>query len=298
MKKIKSKITGVGSYLPSKIVTNYDLSKTLDTDDLWIRERTGIRQRHIADETEDTSDLGTHAAKNALKDSNTDPFSIDMIIVATTTSDKVFPSVAAKIQSKLQASNAFAFDIQAVCSGFVYALSVADNYIKLGQAKKILVIGAEKLSKIIDWNDRRTAILFGDGAGAVVLEANQSSEDPSDILYSKLYTDGSLYNILQTSNGAHMSPKSIKIEMEGKEVFKHAVSKMFDAVSKALNQLDITTNDIDFIIPHQANNRIISALQKKLGLDKNKVISSVETHANTSAASIPLALKEKLYLKL
>ena len=282
-----AKIIAAGSYLPKKIVTNYDLEKKIDTTNEWIVERTGILKRHIV-ENELTSDISVKAAINALNNSDIDILDIDMIIVATTTPDLTFPSTATIIQSKIGAKNAFAFDIQAVCSGFVYALSVANNFIKTGQASNILVIGADTLSKIVDWQDRNTCVLFGDGAGAVILSATDNKNE--GILSSHLASDGNLVNILKTTGGISLAKNTGYIEMSGKEVFKHAVEKMSDCVIKSLNSANLSIENIDLLIPHQANIRILNSVAKKLKLPLEKVIVTVQDHANTSAASIPLAL--------
>lgn len=286
--KIKSKITATGSYLPKKIVTNQDLEKLVDTTNEWILERTGISQRHIVAENELTSDLAFAAAKNALADAKISAEEIEMIIVATTTPDLTFPATATTLQAKLGAKKAFAFDIQAVCSGFVFALNCADNFIKSGQVKNALVIGAESLSRIVDWNDRNTCVLFGDGAGAVLLQA--TNEENSGIIACDLYSDGTLNNILKTSGGPSLNQKSGFIEMAGKEVFKHAIDKMSKSVLSALSKVGLTTKDIDLLIPHQANLRILNAVAARLELPEEKIIITVQNHANTSAASIPLAL--------
>jgi 3-oxoacyl-[acyl-carrier-protein] synthase-3 len=286
--KIKAKIISTGSYLPQKIVTNIDLSKTVETSDEWILERTGIKQRHVAAENELTSDIATAAALRALENSGLKPEEIDMIILATTTPDLTFPATATKVQAKLNAKNAFAFDIQAVCSGFVFAIATADNFIKSGQVKTALVIGADILSRIVDWKDRNTCVLFGDGAGAVILQA--TTEEKSGIIASDLHSDGSLTDLLKTSGGTSLSQKSGFIEMAGKEVFKHAVEKMSKSVLNVLKKAELTIKDIDLLIPHQANLRILNAVAERLELTKEKVIITVENHANTSAASIPLAL--------
>ena len=284
---LNAKIIATGSYLPKKIVTNYDLEKTIDTTNEWIVERTGILKRHIV-ENELTSDISVKAAINALNNSDIDVLDIDMIIVATTTPDLTFPSTATIIQSKIGAKNAFAFDIQAVCSGFVYALSVANNFIKTGQASNILVIGADTLSKIVDWQDRNTCVLFGDGAGAVILSATDNKNE--GILSSHLASDGDLVNILKTTGGVSLTKNTGYIEMSGKEVFKHAVEKMSDCVIKSLASAKLSIENIDLLIPHQANIRILNSVAKKLKLPLEKVIVTVQDHANTSAASIPLAL--------
>jgi 3-oxoacyl-[acyl-carrier-protein] synthase-3 len=287
-----TKILSCGSYLPDKILTNDDLAKTVDTNDAWITERTGIKQRHIAADNEYCSDLGYKAAQAALAKANLSSDNIDGIIVATTTADNIFPATATKIQHKLNIKNAFAFDVQAVCSGFVYGLTLADLYIKSGKANNILIIGAETLSRILDWQDRNSCILFGDGAGAVILSKNTTTE--SNIIDSEIHSDGSLYEILNTNGGPSLTKGAGVITMQGKEVFKNAVTKMSSSVKSLLakNQLDIS--EINLLIPHQANQRILSAVGKKLNLPEDKVISTVNLHANTSAASIPLALSVAL----
>ena len=285
---LKSKIIATGSYLPKKIVTNLELTKTVDTSDEWIFDRTGIRQRHIAADGELTSDIATQAALKALESCGFKAEDLEMIIVATTTPDLTFPATATTVQAKLNAKKAFAFDIQAVCSGFVYAVNVADNFIKSGQVKNALVIGADVLSRIVDWQDRNTCVLFGDGAGAVLLQATE--DENSGIIASTLHSDGSLNNILKTNGGVSTNQKSGVIEMLGKEVFKHAVDKMVKSVLTTLKKADLKTTDIDLLIPHQANARILTAVADKLELAADKVIMTVEKHANTSAASIPLAL--------
>lgn len=290
MSKIHSVITATGSYLPAKIVTNNDLAKTVDTSDEWIFSRTGIKQRHIAATGELTSDLAVKAVNAAIATSS-QPIKvedIELIIVATTTPDLTFPATATTVQAKIGAKNAFAFDVQAVCSGFVYALSVADNFIKSGQVKNAVVIGAETLSRIVDWNDRNSCVLFGDGAGAVILQA--SEEENRGIIASKLSSDGSLNDILKTSGGPSFNQQAGIIQMAGKEVFKHAVEKMAKSVIDVLEKVNLKTADIDLLVPHQANARILSSVANKLGLADDKVILTVEGHANTSAASIPLAL--------
>ncbi len=286
--KVKSKIISTGSYLPKKFLTNYDLEKTVDTTDSWIFERTGIKKRHLAEENELTSDIAFEASKRALENSDLKAEDIDMIILATTTPDLTFPATATKVQAKLNANSAFAFDIQAVCSGFVFAMATADNFIKSGQVKNALVIGADILSRIVDWKDRNTCVLFGDGAGAVVLQA--TTEESSGIISSDLHSDGSLNDILKTSGGPSSNQKSGFIEMAGKEVFKHAVDKMSKSVIAALKKANLKVSDIDLLVPHQANARILSAVANRLELSEEKIILTVESHANTSAASIPLAL--------
>jgi 3-oxoacyl-[acyl-carrier-protein] synthase-3 len=285
---IRSKIIATGSYLPDKIVSNFDLTKIVDTSDEWIVERTGIKNRHIAKENELTSDLAFFASKKALKNANFDADKIELIIVATTTPDLTFPACATILQKKLNAKNAFAFDVQAVCSGFVYAINIADNFIKTKQVKNALVVGSETISRIVDWQDRNTCVLFGDGAGAVILEA--TTDKNSGILACKLNSDGNLGDILKTSDGVSFSQKTGFINMQGTDVFKHAVDKMTQCVLDTLALIDLKTSDIDFLVPHQANIRILKNVANKLKIDINKVIITLQDHGNTSAASIPLAL--------
>lgn len=285
---IKSKITSTGSYLPEKFLTNFDLAKIVETSDEWVVERTGIKQRHIVAADEMTSDMAVKAALQALKAHHIKAEEIEMIVVATTTPDLTFPATATTVQAKLGAKKAFAFDIQAVCSGFVYAINIADNFIKSGQVKNALVIGADALSRIVDWSDRNTCVLFGDGAGAVLLEATHEAD--SGIIACDLHSDGSLNGLLKTSGGTSSSQKAGFIEMQGKEVFKHAVDKMAKSVLSCLKKADLKAEDIDLLVPHQANLRILNAVADKLKLPLEKVILTVENHGNTSAASIPLAL--------
>ena len=285
---VRSVILSTGSYLPEKILTNADLETMVDTSDEWITQRSGIKERHIAAENETTADLAIAAARDAVKNGDIDPATIDGVIVATTTPDQTFPSVAVKVQAALGIPVGIAFDVQAVCTGFVYALATADNFIKAGQVKRILVVGAEKMSSILDWEDRTTCVLFADGAGAVVLEAQEGSE--SGILSTHLYADGSLRDLLYTDGGASSTGTSGHIVMHGREVFKHAVNFMADAVNDALRKNNINASDIDWLVPHQANIRIIEATAKKLEMQMDKVVVTVQGHGNTSAASIPLAL--------
>lgn len=286
-----SVVKGYGSYLPERIVKNSELEKTLDTNDAWITERTGITQRHIAADTEMTSHLGTKAAQKALALTGLTPDDIDLVIVATSTPDNTMPSTATKIQHQLGMTRGAAFDVNAACSGFVYGLTIADNFIRTGSARRALVIGAEVMSRILDWNDRSTCILFGDGAGAFILEAAPEAEKRG-ILLAKICSDGQYYDILNTTGGVSASKMAGFITMNGKEVFRHAVSKMAEVVSVSLTELSLTAHDIDWVIPHQANVRILQSVAKKLNLDDGQLISTVAIHANTSAASIPLALCE------
>lgn len=286
-----AKIIGYGAYLPQKILSNEELSKNLDTNDEWIFSRTGIKNRHIAAENEYTSDLAAHALKAALVNAQLDASQLDGIILATTTPDVVFPSTATIVQQKVEACNAFAFDISAVCSGFVYALSVANAMLYTPQYKRIAIIGAETMSRIVDWNDRSTCILFGDGAGTIILERCDSVEEKG-IIAIDIASDGNCSDILKVGGGVSSGNLEAKLSMNGKEVFKHAVEKMSQSTHNMLQNNNLTEEDIDFIIPHQANIRIINAIAQRLGIDEAKIISTVANHANTSAASIPLAFAE------
>jgi len=282
-----SRILGTGSYLPDRILTNADLEKLIDTNDQWIVDRTGIRERHIAAEGEFTSDLATHAARAALDAAGLVPDDIDLLLVATTTPDLVFPSTACIMQSKLGMTNGKpAFDLQAVCSGFIYALSVADQFIKTGAAKHVLVVGAETLSRITDWNDRGNCILWGDGAGAVVLGA---SDEPG-IIATHIHADGRHKELLRTTTGASTGThEPALMRMEGNAVFKMAVNTLDRIVDETLEANGLSKSDIDWLVPHQANIRIISATAKKLGMSMDNVVTTVAGHGNTSAASVPLA---------
>ena len=282
-----SRILGTGSYLPARILTNADLEKLVETNDQWIVERTGIRERHIAAEGELTSDLATQAARAALEVAGLAPDDIDLLLVATTTSDLVFPSTACIVQSKLGMTNGKpAFDLQAVCSGFVYAMSVADQFIKTGAAKHVLVVGAETLSRITDWNDRGNCILWGDGAGAVVLGA---SSEPG-IIATHIHADGRHKELLRTTTGASTGlAEPAVMRMEGNAVFKMAVNTLDRIVDETLEANGLQKSEIDWLVPHQANIRIISATAKKLGMSMDNVVTTVADHGNTSAASVPLA---------
>ena len=279
-----ARITGTGSYLPPKIVTNFDLEKTLDTSDEWITARTGIKERRIVT-NESTCDLALEASLNALSMAEIDPQDIDLIILSTTTPDKIFPATATMLQNRLGASCP-AFDLQAVCAGFVFAMSTAQQYIENGSAKNILVVGSETMSKIVDWKDRSTAILFADGAGAVVLSADQNK----GIRHSKLYSDGNYLSSLHVNNNRINELGTI--EMEGNEVFKIAVNKLSEVAEETLKDCNMTSEDIDWMVPHQANIRIINAIAKRIKLPLDKIILTLDKHGNTSAASIPLALDE------
>ena len=282
-------IVGSGAYLPKKILTNYDLSKKIDTSDEWITSRTGIKERHIADKNQLNSDLAFEAAKRAIKNSKIKASNIDLIIVATSTPDNTFPSTATKVQAKLGIKKGFAFDIQAACTGFIYALSIADNYLSNNQATFALVIGSEIFSRILDWKDRSTCVLFGDGAGAIIL-GKQKKNKKSRIISTELYSDGRFYNLLYVDGGVSLNQKAGYLKMNGKEVFKHAITKLVKIVKLNLKKNNLKINDIDWIIPHQANKRIMVSTAKKLKIPFNKVLMTIEKHANTSSASIPLTL--------
>ena len=286
---LRSQIIGCGSYLPEKILTNEDLAATVDTSDQWIVERTGIRQRHIAADGELTSDLAFHSAERALRDAGMAAQDLDMIVLATTTPDNTFPATATKVQAMLGLTSGAAFDIQAVCSGFLYGLSVGDNFIKVGQAETVLVIGAETFSRIIDWQDRSTCVLFGDGAGAVVLKGNASA-DGRGILSTHLHSDGRLNDLLYVDGGPSSTMTVGHVRMSGREIYRHAVLNLSSIVKEAVEANGLSTEDIDWVVPHQANKRILDSTTRKLGLDGERVVVTVERHANTSAASIPLAL--------
>lgn len=287
----KSKIIGCGSFLPEKILHNNDLSLSLDTSDEWIKTRTGISTRHIIDDDQYTSNIAAESAKIAIKNANISVNDITTIIVATTTPDKTFPATAVYVQELLGIKNAASFDIQAVCAGFPFGLNIADSMIKSGASKNILLVCADSMSRILDWSDRSTSVLFGDGAGSVVItEAN--NDDTSYIVDSKIYSDGSFADILKTSGGVSTTKSAGFVSMNGKEVFKHAVKKMSDIMIELLEKNNLTIDDIDHIIPHQANIRIIDAIIDKLNISSDKVVKTVSKHANTSAASIPLALHD------
>ncbi len=292
MSLIRSAIKGCGGYLPEKILTNDDLAKIVDTNDEWIYGRTGIRERHIAAEGELTSDLGIKAALQALDRAQLDPTDIDLIILATSTPDNTFPATAVTIQAELGITQGAAFDLQAVCSGFVYALATADNFLTAGQFRRALVIGSEVFSRILDWEDRGTCVLFGDGAGAVVLEAEEQNGDDADhgILITKLRSDGRHRDKLYVDGGPSSTGTVGHLRMQGREVFRHAVTNISDIIEEILEGSAYSVDQIDWFVPHQANKRILDGTARKIGLDPNKVVMTVEGHANTSAASIPLAL--------
>ena len=292
---IYSRITGTGSYLPEKVVTNHDLEKIMDTDDQWIRERTGIRERRVVVEGETTTTLAEHACRNALEAADVDPGDIDLLVMGTTTPDLVFPSSACLIQKKLGLPDCGAMDINAACSGFIYALSVADKYIRCGDAKKVLVCGSETLTSMVNWNKRDTAVLFGDGAGAVVLEAS----DEAGILSTHIHANGDHAELLNTEVGVSRGFKGIEendgkpeLLMKGNEVFKVAVRTLGRIVDETLEANNMDKSELDWLIPHQANLRIIVATARKLDMSMDQVVISVDRHGNTSAASVPLALDE------
>jgi 3-oxoacyl-[acyl-carrier-protein] synthase-3 len=290
---IYSRITGTGSYLPEKVLTNHDLEKMVDTTDQWITERTGSKKRHLAADSETTCDLAEHAARAAMNAAGIDSAAIDLIIVATTTPDRIFPSTACLLQERLNIHGCAAFDVQAVCTGFVYALGVADKFLRAGDASCALVVGAETLSRIINWEDRATCVLFGDGAGAVIL---QGSDEPG-ILSTHLHADGAYKELLTVPAGISEHPEYIQqgkgnIVMQGNEVFKMAVNTLGRIVDETLAKNKLKKSDIDWLVPHQANIRIISATAKKLKMNMDHVVVTVDEHGNTSAASIPLALDQ------
>ena len=301
----RSIITGCGSFLPENIVTNSDLAKLVNTTDEWITARTGISQRHIAVEGQNTSDLAFEAAKKALSSAGIKPSQVDTIILATTTPDRTFPATATKVQAMLGMTSGAAFDVQAVCSGFIYGLSIGDNFIKAGQSETVLVIGAETFSRIIDWKDRGTCVLFGDGAGSVVLQSskikkpnpeknNKNNNFTRGIISTHIFSDGSTNELLYVDGGPSSTKTVGHVKMLGKEVFKHAVKNLSSVVYEALRVNNLKTEDLNWLVPHQANKRILDSTAKKLGISEKKVIVTVDKHANTSAASIPLALDEGL----
>jgi 3-oxoacyl-[acyl-carrier-protein] synthase-3 len=294
MSVIRSVVAGTGAYLPEKILTNADMAKIVDTSDEWILERTGISQRHIAADGETTSDLAVKASQAALEASGISAADLDLIVMATTTPDDTFPAAATHVQRRLGMTRGAAFDVQAVCSGFIYALNVADNFIRVGQAKNVLVIGAETMSRLLDWTDRTTCVLFGDGAGALVLTAGEGQGTPADqgVLSSHIYSDGRLRDLLYVDGGPSTTQTTGHLRMQGKEVFKHAVTNISAAIMAALEANQLQASDIDWFVPHQANRRILEATARKIGLRPESVVMTVGKHGNTSAASIPLALHE------
>ncbi len=289
---IRSRVVGHGAYLPETVVTNAELAKRVDTSDEWIRERTGIHQRHIAKEGEKTSDIALEAARNALRQAGMDAGEIDLIVCATTTPDQTFPATATALQARLGMNRGAAFDVQAVCSGFIYGLAVADNFIKCGQAKTVLLVGAETMSRLMDWTDRTTCVLFGDGAGAIVLQATEGegSTDDRGVLNTKIYSDGRLSHLLYVDGGPSSTQTTGHLKMEGKEVFRHAVTNISASIVASVEAAGLKVSDIDWFVPHQANQRILDGTARKLHIDPAKVVSTVAMHGNTSAASVPLAL--------
>jgi 3-oxoacyl-[acyl-carrier-protein] synthase-3 len=287
---IRSVLTGTGSALPRRLVTNADLAERVDTSDEWIVERTGIRQRYLAEPDETTSSLATEAARRALEAAGVDASEIGLIVLATATPDHTFPATATQVQHALGCKGGVAFDVAAVCSGFLYALATADSLLRTGIATKALVIGAETFSRILDWEDRTTCVLFGDGAGAVVLEAQDVAEDGPGILASKLHADGEHKELLYVDGGPSTTGTVGKLRMRGREVFRHAVVNLAEVLRETIEAAGIAVDQVDWVVPHQANARILDATARKLGLAEEKVVVTVDRHANTSAASVPLAL--------
>ena len=287
----RSQIIGCGAYLPERVVTNDELAERLDTSDAWIRQRTGIGERRIAADGELTSDLACHAARRALEHAGMSGNDLDLIVLATATPDQTFPATAVKVQAQLGMKRGAAFDVQAVCSGFIFALAVADNALRLGQARTALVIGAETFSRILDWQDRGTCVLFGDGAGALLLNAvTESGPKSRGILSTHLHSDGRQHDILYVDGGPSSTGTAGYLRMQGREVFRQAVHHLSEAIDEALAANGLSAADIDWLVPHQANSRIIDGMGRKLGLPADKIVVTIERHANTSAASIPLAL--------
>lgn len=293
MTRIISRVLGTGSYLPERIVTNEELSSKVDTSDEWIRTRTGIRERHIAADTELTSDIGVAAARRAMEAAGIGADDVDLIVLATTTPDQTFPATASAIQAKLGVNQGAAFDIQAVCSGFVFGLATADNFLKQGMFRTALVIGAETFSRILDWEDRGTCVLFGDGGGAAVLQAEEVGDDvPADtgVIGHHIRTDGKKSDLLYVDGGVSSTGTVGHVRMNGPQVFKHAVANISSAVIQVIETAGLAVEDVDWFVPHQANQRILDGVARKLGVNEDRVISTVGRHGNTSAASIPLAL--------
>ncbi|MGI8724390.1 MAG: beta-ketoacyl-ACP synthase III [Methyloceanibacter sp.] len=292
MSIVRTVVRGCGAYLPERVLTNHDLARMIDTSDQWIRERTGITERHIAAEGELTSDMGVAAAQRALADAGMNASDIDLIVLATSTPDQTFPATAVTIQAELGITHGAAFDIQAVCSGFVFALSTADNYLKGGQFKRALVIGSEAFSRILDWKDRSTCVLFGDGAGALVVEVQETAGAALDrgILATCLRSDGRYRDKLYVDGGPSSTGTVGCVRMDGPEVFRHAVTKISEVIDATLKQAGYRPSEVDWFVPHQANKRILDGAARKLGLDPDRIVITVDKHANTSSASIPLAL--------
>jgi 3-oxoacyl-[acyl-carrier-protein] synthase III len=291
----RSLVLGCGGYLPERIVTNAELARTLDTSDAWIVQRTGIRERRVAAKGELTSDLAVHAAERALQSSRRKAADIDLLVLATATPDNTFPATATRVAARIgMAAGQPAFDVQAVCTGFIYALAVADNFLRLGQAKRALVVGAETFSRILDWHDRSTAVLFGDGAGAIVLEAMPSngSIEERGVLATHLHADGSGYELLEVDGGPSSTGTTGLLRMSGREIYRHAVTRLAEVVDETLAGAGLKQGDIDWLVPHQANARIIESMGRRLSLPPERVVLTIDRHANTSAASVPLALAE------
>jgi len=286
----RSVIIGTGSALPKRVVTNHELAQTVDTSDEWIVERSGIRQRHIAGEGETTSTLAIEAARKALAAAGVQGSEIGLIVLATTTPDQTFPATATIVQDAIGANGGIAFDVAAVCSGFLYGLGVADSMLRAGMAQRALVIGAETMTRLLDWEDRATCVLFGDGAGAVVLESQDVAEDGPGVLVTHLHADGAHNELLYVDGGPSTTQSVGHLRMKGREVFRHAVVNLADVLGNVLKERGFTAADVDWVVPHQANQRILDATAKKLGLPPEKVVVTVDRHANTSAASVPLAL--------
>jgi 3-oxoacyl-[acyl-carrier-protein] synthase-3 len=291
---IRAVIRGVGAYLPKKVLSNHDLSHMVDTSDSWIRERTGIEQRHIAADDEVTSDLGIAAARQALVRAGVDPVDVDLIVCATATPDRTFPATAVRIQAGLGVTKGAAFDVQAVCSGFIYALAVADNFLRTGQFKRAIVVGTEVFSRILDWKDRGTCVLFGDGAGAVVLEAQTQlgNRDDRGILATRIRSDGRFEDLLYVDGGPGSTKTTGHLRMNGREVFRHAVQKISGIMEETLVTAGYAPDEVDLYVPHQANRRILDGIAKRLEIPAEKVVITLAKHGNTSAASIPLALNQ------
>lgn len=290
----RSQVIGCGAYLPERVMTNHELARMVETSHEWIVSRTGICQRHIAAEDECTSDLALKAAQAAMDDAGITADAIDLIVLATTTPDQTFPATATQVQAKLEMTRGAAFDVQAVCAGFLYALAIADNFLTAGQAETVLVIGSETYSRILDWQDRATCVLFGDGAGAVMLRTANGNGNSNDrgVLSTHLHSDGRFHDLLYVDGGPSSTQTAGHVRMAGREVFRHAVVKLTEAVEEALEANGLTAKDIDWLVPHQANKRIIDGMARKLGLAPEQVVLTIDRHANTSAASIPLALCE------
>ena len=291
---IRAVIRGVGAYLPKKVLSNHDLARLVDTSDAWIRERTGIEQRHIAADDELTSDLGIAAARQALVRAGVDPVDVDLIVCATATPDRTFPATAVRIQAGLGVTKGAAFDVQAVCSGFVYALAIADNFLRTGQFKRAIVVGAEVFSRILDWKDRGTCVLFGDGAGAVLLEAQTQlgTREDRGVLATRIRSDGRFEELLYVDGGPGSTKTTGHLRMNGREVFRHAVQKISSIMEETLVMAGYAPDEVDLYVPHQANRRILEGIAKRLEIPSEKVVITLAKHGNTSAASIPLALNQ------